>query len=30
MQLAEDSKDIEVPLEHLGFLNKIVIADLDP
>ena len=30
MQLAEDSKDVDVPLEHLGFLNKVEVADLDP
>ena len=30
MQLAEDTKDIQIPLESLSFLNEVDIHALDP
>lgn len=30
MQLAEDSKDVEVPLSNLAFLSDVDVASLDP
>ena len=30
MQIDEDSKDVNIPLAHLSFLDGVKIAELDP